>query len=109
MPVSGAPRRATSCRAPFLLLTRSCAMTPRGTSRSAMSINPAPPRQRYSSALASHGVGPRAAAAHLERRIDPSDIAVAATVDEVELAVRAVAEQQHRRIGQVHPHHRFAD
>src|SRR6266700_3798057 len=104
MPVSDAARRAISCRAPFLLLTRSCAITPRGTSRSATSITPAPATPRSSSR-----VGPRAAAARLERRIDPPDIAVAAPVDQVELAVRTVAEQQHRHIGQIHPHHRLAD
>ena len=41
-------------------------------------------------------------------RIDPADISVAAAIDHVQLAARAVAEHQHRLIGEVHPHHRLA-
>src|SRR6266851_9798431 len=104
MPVRLAARRAMSWSAPFLLLTRSWAITPRGTSRSATSITPAPATPRSSSSG-----GPRGGAARLERRIDPPDIAVAAPVHEVQPTMRAVAEQQHRRVGQVHPHHGFAD
>ena len=47
--------------------------------------------------------------AGFKRRIDPAYIAVAAAIDDVEFAMRAVAEQQDRRVGQIHPHDRLAD
>src|SRR5579864_1931598 len=109
MPVSAAPRRAISWRAAFLLPTRSWAITPRGTSRSAISITSAPPTPCCSSALARECPGPSTATTRLERRIDPPDIAVATAVNEVEPAMRPVAKQQYGGIGQIHPHHRFAD
>jgi hypothetical protein len=36
--------------------------------------------------------------------IDPADVAVAAAVNHVQLARCAVAEHQHRLVGQIHPH-----
>src|SRR5689334_18138183 len=98
MPVNNAPRRAISWKTAFLLLTRSCARTPRGARRSAMSI------AIGGSSLLERPVALARTGCGVERRVDPADIAVAAPVDEVEPTMRAVAEQQHRRVGQVHPH-----
>ena len=50
-----------------------------------------------SSAMSIMALSRRAAAAVGEIGIDPADIAVAAAIDEVEIAARAVAEQQRRQ------------
>src|SRR5436190_16661990 len=128
IPVANAARRATSCRACFLLPTRNWAITLRGVSSSAISITirfPTPqtsvdrlvhsmpsvlPRKMALLARAANTSGPVCvAASRPQRRVDPADIAVAAAIDQVQLALRAVAEQQHRRIGQIHAHDRLAD
>src|SRR6516162_3273076 len=44
----------------------------------------------------------------VEFRIDPPNIPVKAAIDNVKLAMRAVAEQQHRGVGKIHPPHRLA-
>src|SRR5580700_1515759 len=129
IPVAPAARRATSCSACFLLPTRSWAMTLRGVSSSEISITlrfPAfqpfghavrAPRVvartgqgSLSCALAANTFGPmRVTAVGPKGGVDPADIAVAPPVNEVQLTMRPVAEQQHRDIGQIHPHDRFAD
>jgi hypothetical protein len=42
------------------------------------------------------------------RRIDPADMAIAAAIDDVQLAAGAVAEHHHLLVSQIHLHDRFA-
>src|SRR6266404_3624051 len=48
-------------------------------------------------------------ARRIELGIDPPDIAVGTPIDEVEFAMRAIAEEQYQRISEIHPHYRLAD
>jgi len=48
-------------------------------------------------------------ALRLSSRVDPADVSVAAAIDDVQPAARAIAEHQHLLVGQVHAHDRLAD